>query len=56
MAIAIGRSNPEPSFFISAGARFTTTFSMGKRYPEFLMAVFTRSLLSFTDISGIPTI
>src|ERR1051325_9894240 len=41
---------------MSAGARFTVTRCSGNRYPEFLMALRTRSRLSRTLASGRPTI
>ncbi len=53
---AIGRSNPEPSFFTSAGARFTVILLMGKAKLLFLRAALTLSLASFTAASGNPTI
>jgi hypothetical protein len=37
MPIAIGRSNPEPSFFRSAGARLMVIRVGGRSKPEFLM-------------------
>ena len=54
--MAIGRSRQEPSFFKSAGAKFTVTFSIGKKYPEFRIADWTRSFDSFTETAGSPTI
>ncbi len=56
MPIAIGRSKAEPSFLMSAGARFTTTCFRGKSKPVFLSAARTRSLLSLTAASGRPTV
>ena len=53
---AIGRSNPAPSFFRAAGARFTVIRSKGKGYPEFWIAALTLSLLSLTMLSGSPTV
>lgn len=55
MASAIGRSNPAPSFRTWAGARFTVTAWLGYPKPEFISADFTRSRLSLTAESGIPT-
>ncbi|OPY06193.1 MAG: hypothetical protein A4E67_01596 [Syntrophaceae bacterium PtaB.Bin038] len=52
----MGRSNPVPSFRMSAGARFTVTLFSGNRYPEFFMAALMRSRLSFTAASGRPTV
>ena len=37
-ATAMGRSNPVPSFLISAGDRFTVIFLAGSRKPEFFRA------------------
>ena len=53
---AIDKSNIPPSFFISAGARFTVIFFVGKSKPEFFIAEITLSLDSFTETSGNPTI
>ena len=53
---AIGKSNNPPSFFISAGARFTVIFFVGKSKPEFFTADTTLSLDSLTAVSGRPTI
>ena len=36
--IAMGKSNPEPSFFKSAGAKFTVILSTGRAYPELRIA------------------
>ena len=55
-ARAIGKSKLGPSFFMSAGARFTTTLLDGKLKPQFFIAAFTLSLDSLTDTSGKPTI
>ena len=52
---AIGRSRPELSFFIFAGAKFIVIFSARNKRPEFLIAVRTRSLDSRTEASGNPT-
>ena len=54
--IAIGKSKLVPSFFISAGAKFTITFITGKVKPEFLTAERTLSRASLTAASGNPTI
>lgn len=54
MPIAIGKSKLEPSFFVSAGAKFTTIFLLKKSTLEFFIAVFTLSLDSFTLVSGSP--
>jgi len=56
MPIAMDRSREEPSFLISAGARFTVIFLVGNSKAEFLMAELTLSLASFTATSGRPTI
>jgi len=56
MPMAIGRSNCDPSFFMSAGARFTVIFLFGNLNPEFLIAALTLSRLSLTELSGSPTI
>src|SRR5436190_1890945 len=53
--MAIGRSKEEPSFFTSAGAKFTVILWAGKENPEFLTAVTTRSRDSRTPASGSPT-
>ncbi len=42
----IGRSNPDPSFFKSAGARLIVIRVVGISNPEFLIADRTRSRLS----------
>ena len=54
--IAIGKSNIEPSFFVFAGDKFIIIFLLSKSKLEFLIAVFTLSLDSFTLVSGKPTI
>ena len=54
--IAMGKSNAEPSFRISAGARLIVICFRGNLKPLFLMAGVTRSLLSFTAPSGSPTV
>ena len=54
--IAIGRSNPDPSFFRSAGARLIVIRVGGISKPEFLIADRTRSRLSRTAASGSPTV
>ena len=56
MPMAMGRSKADPSFLMSAGARFTITCFRGKSNPVFLSAARTRSLLSFTAASGRPTV
>jgi len=43
IAVAIGRSNVEPCFFNSAGARLIVFFWIGNVRPEFLIAERTRS-------------
>src|SRR3954452_3656652 len=53
---AIGRSNEDPAFRISAGARLTVTRCSGNSKPELRIALRTRSRLSRTDGSGRPTI
>jgi len=53
---AMGRSKDEPSFLTSAGARFIVILSLGNSNPAFLIADLTLSLLSFTEVSGRPTI
>lgn len=55
MPMAIGRSKLGPSFFKSAGARFTVVRDLDQRKPLLAMAVVTRSLLSRTAASGRPT-
>ena len=45
-----------PSFFTSAGARWTVILRWGNSYPAFFSAERTRSLLSFTAPSGNPTV
>ena len=52
---AIGRSNPVPSFFRSAGARLTVVRRAGSENPELTIAAETRSRLSFTAPAGSPT-
>ena len=53
---AIGKSYPEPSLRLEAGARFMTMCFAGKRKPVFLMAERMRSFASLTAASGKPTI
>ena len=53
---AMGRSSPELSLRIFAGARFIVTFDCFSLKPEFFTAVLTRSLDSFTAVSRSPTI
>ena len=55
MPTAIGRSYSGPSFFISAGAKFTVIRWAGYSYPLFFSALRTRSLASLTAASGRPT-
>ena len=45
--IDIAKSRKDPSFFISAGDKFTTILELGNLYPLFIIADFTRSLDSF---------
>ena len=54
-AKAMARSKPLPSFFMSAGARFTIIFCGGREKPLFLSAARTLSLASFIAASGRPT-
>ena len=56
IAAAIGRSKAVPLFFISAGARFTVTWSLGVSNPHEAIAHLIRDLASRTAPSGIPTI
>ena len=55
-ARAIGRSNPLPSFFWSAGLKLISIRSCGKGKSELLIAVRIRSRASFTADPGSPTI
>jgi hypothetical protein len=55
MPMAMARSNEEPVFFISAGARLMTSFVRGIWNPFVFMALSTRCRLSFTALSGKPT-
>jgi len=50
------KSREEPSFLISAGARFTVIFLVGNSKAEFLIAELTLSFASLTAASGRPTI
>src|SRR5712691_2857921 len=52
--MAMGRSNPGPSFRIPAGDMFTTTRRMGHSSPEVSTAGLTRSLASCTPAPGRP--
>ena len=52
----MGRSKAEPSFLMSAGARFTVILLSGKSYSELAIAAPTRSLPSFTAPCGNPTV
>ena len=54
--MAMGRSKPEPSFLMSAGARLMVMRVGGMSKPEFLMAERTRSRDSRTAASGRPTV
>ena len=56
MPSKMGRSYTGPSFFRSAGARFTVMRRSGKSKPQLRAAARTRSLDSFTEASGSPTI
>jgi len=53
---AMGRSRKEPSLLRSAGARLMVTFLSGKRKPELVIALLTRSLASETVLLAMPTI
>ena len=55
IAMAIGRSKPDPLFRRLVGARLTVTRFAGKENPEFLSAARTRSLDSCTPASGSHT-
>src|SRR6266487_625091 len=55
MPSAIGRSNRPLSFGSSAGARLTVMRRAGNSKREFTSAARTRSRLSFTSVSGRPT-
>ena len=54
--IRIARSKYAPSFFKSAGDKFTTILFKGKSYPEFVIADLTLSLDSLTSVPARPTI
>ena len=56
MLRATGRSKCVPSFFRSAGDRFTVTRSCGNGKPELLTAALTRSFDSLIAASASPTI
>ncbi len=56
MPKAMAKSKRPPSFGRSAGARLTVMRLAGKSKLEFRMALRTLSLLSFTAVSGKPTI
>ena len=56
MPSAIGRSNDDPAFRTSAGARLIVMRCDGKSKPELRIAARTRSRLSRTLASGRPTI
>ena len=55
-AAATGRSNPAPSFLISAGTKFTVILLGGRATPLFFNAVRTLSWASFTCADAYPTI
>ena len=55
MPMNTGRSYKLPVLRTSAGARLTVTWLAGQGQFRFLMALRTRSLLSFTAESGRPT-
>jgi hypothetical protein len=50
----MGRSKRPPSFGKSAGARLTVMCPAGSSNPQLASAARTRSLLSFTTVSGQP--
>ena len=52
---AMARSKQGPSFFSPEGARLMVILSRGQAKPEFLIADFTRSLLSLIAVSARPT-
>ena len=56
IAIAMGKSKRDPSFFMPDGARFIVYRRDGNSYPQFFMAARTLSRASFTAASGRPTI
>ena len=56
MLKAIGKSKRPPSLGRSAGAKLMVIRLLGNSNPAFKMALRTRSLLSFTAVSGRPTI
>src|SRR5581483_6678641 len=51
----MGRSNAVPTFFVSAGAKFTVMRRAGTVKAELARAACTRSRLSLTAFSGSPT-
>ena len=51
----MARSKRPPSFGRSAGAKLTVILRAGKSKCEFKRALRTRSLLSLTAVSGMPT-
>jgi hypothetical protein len=55
MPSAMARSKRLPLLRMSAGARLTVMRSLGNGSPELMMAPRTRSLLSLTAVSGMPT-
>ena len=54
--IKMARSYDEPSFFLSAGARFTVIAASGKKNPLLVNAARMRCFDSFMALSGRPTI
>src|SRR6478609_8093199 len=54
--MAIGRSKPEPSFLMSAGARLMVICVIGTSKPQFRSAARIRCRLSRTAASGKPTV
>ena len=56
MASAIGRSNCDPSFGSSAGAKLTINLPFGKSRDEFFIALRTLSRDSSIALLPIPTI
>ena len=53
---SIARSYAEPSFFLSAGARFSVISASGKKNPLLINAARILSFASFIAASGSPTI
>jgi hypothetical protein len=56
IATAMERSNQLESFFNPDGERLTRIFFIGKKKPEFSIAIRTLSVASFTFIAAKPTI